>query len=286
MEVPVDPWVALFSAIFHQPYTNRVFLANFGIPPDVCQYVWVALIYTLGSSFDFEMPHLLWTLCFLKTYEIFDALHLKFNCSEKTYRTWTWKMIFALHSTLDEINPDDRFVGTIRNGVLRGISLFVDTTPCRIQRPPSNVQRLFYSGKFKYHLFKYEFGVRADGLICWFSECVLGAVHDLRVLETQGLLDELLLHEIFGADLAYLGCSLAVVPYKETRYHALTPNEIIFNQFLASHRIIVERAIGRFKIWACMAQRWRHNRDRHTIVARVCANLTNLHIRKFPLFAQ
>ena len=46
--------------------------------------------------------HLLWTLLFLKLYDVENVLAPMCGCSEKTFRKWVWSMMAAIGS-LDDV---------------------------------------------------------------------------------------------------------------------------------------------------------------------------------------
>ena len=98
-------WVQLFEHLCEVNSTDRIFHANFGVSPLICAQVWEKLLvsYTQGP-FPFRKKHLLWTLCFLKTYETNDSLSTKFGEEEKTFRKWVWRMLETLYEHLDEVN--------------------------------------------------------------------------------------------------------------------------------------------------------------------------------------
>ena len=74
------------------------FRSYFGISPLVCSMLWDLL-----RSFRQTLPrtvsanHLLWALCFLKTYQSYYVLSsLVGGVDEKTYKEWVWKFVVAI----------------------------------------------------------------------------------------------------------------------------------------------------------------------------------------------
>eukprot|EP00732_Lithocolla_globosa_P000763 Lithocolla_globosa_v1_NODE_290_length_4624_cov_1165.781571.p2 type:complete len:303 gc:universal NODE_290_length_4624_cov_1165.781571:1257-2165(+) len=282
-------WETLYETMFERTYSERIFRSNFGISTNACQYLWALILLHFGEYLSPQ--HLLWALCFLKCYDTIDSMHLKFpHCSEKSYRTWVWRTLFCLYHCLNEIDFESRFDLPPLGGIFEGLFLFavLDTTACRIQRPSSEPwQKLFYSGKHKFHCLKYEVVVRIrDGVIVFISRMgAPGSIHDLTVYR-KGLLPAMIhIFEHLLADKAYICNGLPfVTPYKGNPCY-LSDFERKFNCFMSTFRVIVERTIGRMKSFSCLRQQWRHDLDLHHIAFSVCAHLTNINIREFGMFS-
>jgi hypothetical protein len=76
---------------------QRRFHYHFGVSPLVC-----AIIYNRVKNSEHKVVgsrphHLLWTLCFLKTYVTEGVLATMLHSTEKTVRKWVWKWIDAIH---------------------------------------------------------------------------------------------------------------------------------------------------------------------------------------------
>lgn len=72
----------------------RRFKCFYGVTPNVCCIVWNLLKDNLVPLA--EPKHLLWSLCFLKQYNVESVQHAMFNTDEKTIRKWTWTFIKLL----------------------------------------------------------------------------------------------------------------------------------------------------------------------------------------------
>jgi len=94
-------WIQIFEDEFPVACSERVFRANFGVSPYVCQLVWEVLI--TSENYIFEPLNLLWALSFLKNYTINDVLHAQFGTSERNCRDWVWRVIKELFELLDEV---------------------------------------------------------------------------------------------------------------------------------------------------------------------------------------
>ena len=94
-------WILLFISQFHVTFTQRVFAANFGVTPLICAQLWEVI---LESNRSVEPHHLLYFLCFVKTYSTFDDLSTKFRVTEKTVRTNVWKVARILYTRLQTVS--------------------------------------------------------------------------------------------------------------------------------------------------------------------------------------
>lgn len=93
-------WETLFTATFGAAYSPRAFVANFGCSPHICSQLWDVVE---SESTGFKQRHLLWTLCFLKTYDTFATLATRFRVTEKTMRTNVWALLDVLYAHLSEV---------------------------------------------------------------------------------------------------------------------------------------------------------------------------------------
>ena len=94
---------------------ERVVEATIGVPTSVLMHVWNrcsdrivrnalhAYILDITELSQQKRIHLLWALHFLKRYEVIDVAHTRWGCSEKTYRTTVWEVLFELHDVLNEV---------------------------------------------------------------------------------------------------------------------------------------------------------------------------------------
>jgi len=184
-------------------------------------------------------------------------------------------------SYLIQIDPEDRFE---EEGVwpFQQAFMSIDVTACPIERPANNeTQRLYYSGKHKCHVQKWECGVRVtDGKICWVSRAFRGPVHDLKIFRESGVVRRLVAGEKVLADKAYVGHPRAIVPYKGSN---LNPQQKIHNLVLSRKRIIVERVFGRLKAFRVLRTPWRAALERQNKVFYICCCITNRQISQSPL---
>jgi len=79
-------------------YTNRIFRQHFGCSPLVVTTCWNRLgdNKTRIKADKIDPCHLLWALLFLKVYGKESTNANLCKCSQKTFRKFIWKVIFAL----------------------------------------------------------------------------------------------------------------------------------------------------------------------------------------------
>ena len=111
--------------------------------------------------------HLLWALCFLKTYQPYSVLSsLVGGVDEKTYKEWVWSFVVAI-SELKQfvIKWDKRLKGDVGYECL----VSVDGTDFRIPQQ-SPFSSAWFSHKFNGPGLRYEVGVSIiGGSIVWIN---------------------------------------------------------------------------------------------------------------------
>lgn len=278
----------------------RHFRSFFGIHPEVAEVI----IRRYGSEY-LNRFNLLIVLHYLKVYPT-DVIgsHL-FKLSRPTYRKYLWNTINYLHSVMDEINMENRFVGHIPSlGLFKNIALVVDGTDIPIERPNSKnidsstlkwTRRLYYSGREKDNMksrysLKYTIATQiSTGEICYLDGPRPGSMNDIRALRESDfltLLRENNLKEIVLADKGYEGLPSFLTPIKKKMKQELTDEEEAINELIASVRFIVECTLGRMKIFGILYSRYRKgssNLQKHQKIVNICAQITNISLTREPL---
>jgi len=95
-------WQSLYSQLFSCTYNIRSFKALFGVGPDTCTVLW-ACLFSLQDESPFEPRHLLFLLCYCKTYESLDALSSRFRVAPKTFHKRIFQVAEALANNLKEV---------------------------------------------------------------------------------------------------------------------------------------------------------------------------------------
>lgn len=144
---------------------------------------------------------------------------------------------------------------------------------CPVQRPSSEIQQDYYSGKHKYHAMKYEVGIHPiSGRLVWIGGPVPGSVHDMRLMYLANILKGILPQELILGDKGYIGNWNIVTPFKKPE----TVEKEEISEFLSSKRWIVEHVLGRFKNFKCLSTQWRHNLELHGYIFYIIAEIVNV----------
>lgn len=88
------------SSIGSNKTTLRRFKSFFGVTPLLCSIIWEKIESSAPS--ESKPKHLLWTLYFLKQYDVEHTRRPLLNADEKTIRKWTWIFVKLL-SDLDVV---------------------------------------------------------------------------------------------------------------------------------------------------------------------------------------
>ncbi|RHY20761.1 hypothetical protein DYB32_009959 [Aphanomyces invadans] len=186
----------------------------------------------------------------------------------------------------------------------------VDATFQQSNRPLGSHNEALYAFSGKHHLYgkKVEVAVSPSGFALHVSQHVPGSVHDKTLFDQNSsfhsdvrkkrpsevhLEDSCPLRETFSdqwallADKGYQGVqhvSRAILPARASRNHRLTASQESTNQRIATDRIIVENWFGRnYTLWGIVSDKYNWSNDLYDPIFRLCAGLTNYHIRFTPL---
>ena len=161
----------------------------------------------------------------------------------------------------------------------------VDATEIEVGRPTNSAQqKLFYSGKKKYHTAKFQLVVLPiSGVIIHVAGPVPGSVHDIKLFDTSGVSSILRHREFIMGDSGYQGLESrgveCIIPRKKPRGSDRSREDMEFNAALSKHRVIVENVISRIKNFQIVGKKWRgriRNLDDLQITFRLCAALVNV----------
>lgn len=153
----------------------------------------------------------------------------------------------------------------------------VDGTDFRIQEP-SPFNRKWYSSKFNGPGVRYEVGICIQsGYIVWIhGPFPCGMMPDIRIFRLK-LKDSLLPGEQVVADKGYRGDPKTCTPEE-------AKNED-HKKSMSRSRARHETINGRFKKWGCLKQIWRHDRNKHNLVFKAVATITQLEMENgYPPF--
>jgi hypothetical protein len=172
------------------------------------------------------------------------------------------------------------------------VRIIIDGKEQRCHRPEGDEeQKPYYSGKKKCHTLKTQVVVDPTGRIEAVSDSVPGgANHDLKVLRSSGVLEELDAGEGAMLDKGYVGIRNddpevpIILPFKAARGRPLTDEQKAYNRVVASHRVVVEHTMAQLNRFTVLRQVFRaQKRQRHGTVVRVVAKLVNRRMTVRPL---
>lgn len=154
--------------------------------------------------------------------------------------------------------------------------LILDATEQPIERPQKK-QRLYYSGKKKYHSLKTEIRVNLKGQIVHVSQTRPGSVHDFEIFKQEPLPPD---HTHLFVDSGYQGIhkrhEKVEFPYKSSKHKPLSFKEKKYNTALSRVRIKVENVIAKLKSFKILSHRYRNKRKRYNLKFQIIAGLINL----------
>jgi hypothetical protein len=252
-----------------------------------------------GRPYDNDAgARLLMALVWLRTYPTYEVLGFFFDLHRRNAQL----NVRAALEVLDSLDtfPFDR-PGRDREKLRSAaavmaafpqVRVIIDAKEQRINRPEGfEAQKPYYSGKKKAHTLKTQVVVDPCGRIETVSDSVPGgANHDLTLLRTSGVLEGLGEGEGAMVDKGYVGVKTShpgvpiVIPYKASRGHPLTPEQVESNRVVARHRIVVEHTIAQLNRFTVLRQVFRgQKRQRHGEVVRVVAKLVNRRVSLKPL---
>lgn len=127
-------WERLYQFCFQKPYEPKKFMQLIGVSTQISNRIWEVLWCSIPTQeFHFQPKHLLWTLYHLKNYGAADFN--EFGVCYKTFRLWTWKIIEALHASVNDVSKQS----TQNNKPANSRSILTPLTPTSCFFFPSQV---------------------------------------------------------------------------------------------------------------------------------------------------
>ncbi|KAM3092059.1 IS5 family transposase [Phormidesmis sp. 146-12] len=158
----------------------------------------------------------------------------------------------------------------------KGSVLLVDVTECPIERPKKN-QRLFYSGKQRWHTLKAQVVVDYLTRMIVCTAFGQGRNHDFRLFKDSKLPTQL--EQLWVADSGYQGMTNlhadTCTPVKKSRHQRLSKADQHYNQQIAQVRIVVEHTNRKLKVFRILSERYRNRRKRFGLRFNLIAGLLN-----------
>ena len=92
------------------PTNIRTFRQNFGCSPLVVKLCWRLLLDCTTVTKCAKPVHLLWACLFLKVYGKESTHSSLVRCSDKTFRNWAWKFVYAISDLEPYVVSKDCFL--------------------------------------------------------------------------------------------------------------------------------------------------------------------------------
>ena len=259
-----------------------------------------------GRKHTYDLrDRLLLTLFWLKAYTTYELLGFFYDLN-KTNIEDNLNLIVDTLASMTSFNferpkADRKKLSSVAEimDAFPDVRLIIDAKEQRVERPKNkqdqdgNVQdrqKPYYSGKKKTHTIKNQVAISPMGAVEHASESVPGGkTHDLTLLRQTDLLSELADDEAAMLDKGYDGIAAdypdkkLYLPYKARRNHPLTEEQKDYNRFLAQYRIVVEHTMAQLNKFQILAQRFRHQLTRHSVIFRIVCGLVNRRIQLRPL---
>lgn len=222
---------------------------------------------------NFKMPIediVLMAFIYYRTYTTMIWLGFLFNLNGSTVS----RLILRVEPLLAKIMTINKN-RELSEGELQ--ACLIDATAQKIQRPSTEDQKPFYSGKKKQHTIKTEMKTTLKGKITNVSESVPGATHDYALRKSQPVLAE---NERAYVDSGYQGLqkehAATELPFKATKTKPLDEDSKEYNTALSRIRVKVEHVFGDIKVFEIMKNVYRNSRDTYNQKFVIVAGLVNL----------
>lgn len=258
-----------------------------------------------GRKHKYDLRNrLLMTLFWLKAYTTYELLGFFYDLN-KTNIEDNLKLILETLAQMSGFNferpkADRQKLSSVKEVMTAfpDVRLVIDAKEQRVERPKSkkdkdgntqNLQKPYYSGKKKAHTIKNQVAISPSGLVEHASKSVPGSTHDLTLLRQTDLLSELDDGDAAMLDKGYDGIAndhpnkKLYLPFKARRNHPLTEEQIAYNKFLATYRIVVEHTMAQLNKFQILAQKFRHQLSKHSAIFRIVCALVNRRILLRPL---
>ena len=226
---------------------------------------------------------ILLTLDYLRQFETFQSLGVKFEVSESTahkiFHKWLPILVsFLPASLLEQVNDQPGDIEWIKE-ILCNYELIVDSTEQPIERPlEQECQKKFYSGYKRMHTMKDQLIILPNG-----SDIVdvligePGPTSDINLFQKREFFFEK--EQNFQADNGYLGSEkITNPPHRKPKKGELSEQQKRENQCFSSERIFGEHMIRNIKIFKIARERFRLRRDIYEQVILAICGLVRLRI--------
>jgi hypothetical protein len=231
---------------------------------------------------------ILLTLDYLRQFETFQSLGVKFEVSESTahniFHKWLPILVSLLPaSLLEQVNDKPGDLEWVKE-ILCNYELIVDSTEQPIERPlDKSEQKKFYSGYKRMHTMKGQFIILPNGQDI--VDCLIGQpgpTSDINLFQERECIFEI--EQKFKADNGYLGSEkITTPPHRKPKQGELSEEQKKENKSFSSSRIFVEHIIRNIKIFKIARERFRLRRNIYEQVILAICGLVRLRINALIL---
>ena len=194
---------------------------------------------------------LFFILFFIKCYPTCDLSAFYFNVHRAQPPRWVKNFLIILEQTLGyEVVLPARQISTVEEFQLlfpEIKDLFIDGSERPNQRPKNGKrQTKYYSGKKKRHTRKNIIGSDEKRKILFLSRTKPGKMHDKKVLDKSGLMENVPDNVTSWFDTGFIGVKKdnIMIPKKKRKKKPLTPEKSHENRIISGIRILSENAIN------------------------------------------
>jgi hypothetical protein len=226
---------------------------------------------------------ILLTLDYLRQFETFQSLGVKFEVSESTahkiFHKWLPIIVsFLPASLLEEVNDKPGDLEWVQE-ILCNYELIVDSTEQPIERPlDKEEQKKFYSGYKKMHTMKGQFIILPN--VKDIVDVLVGnpgPTSDINLFQERE--DCFKSEQEFKGDKGYIGSDkINTPPHRRPKKGELSKEQKKENKEFSSERIFVEHIIRKIKIFKIARERFRLRRDIYEQVILAICGLVRLRI--------
>jgi hypothetical protein len=226
---------------------------------------------------------ILLSLDYLRQFETFQSLGVKFEVSESTANNifHKWLPIFVSllpASLLEEVTARPSDLEWVKE-ILCNSELIIDSTEQPIERPvDKEIQKQFYSGYKRMHSMKNQFITlpEAKDIV----DTLIGKpgpTSDINMFqEREEFFED---EQKFKADNGYIGSEkITTPPHRKPKEGELSKEQKNENIFFSSERVVVEHIIRTIKIFKIARERFRLRRDIYSQVISAVCGLVRLRI--------
>ena len=270
---------------------NKVFRRKFGVKPKTFLYAYEVIkseynqIKKCGCKNKLTLGNmlLLW-LCYIREYNTYSSIGIKFGVSEST--------AYRICRKVEKLLIKSGKFNLSNNSVLLNLKsediICIDVSESPIQRPSrsrtkknrKNRQKRYYSGKKKKHSIKSQIIIDKNTRSILSVKFSNGKRHDFRMYKESKVRINPNAKKL--VDSGYTGISKyqsnCLIPKKRSKKNPLTKQDKKFNSEISSQRVCVEHVFAALKKFKIISDKYRNRRKRFGLRFTLIAAFYNLEL--------